>query len=144
MGLHGPLISADSPGGRGGYRQFYHYFFIKNYGKSIYRDLGTICIFLIRKNHEISTSQRVCRWSVALFSSIFVFFMGGGTPHISSPIYLCIYFGKATSQALCMPSYMPLPNLLPSFAKLCQMKFMGGTPPSTGDVIFTGGRCWPP
>ena len=42
-------------------------FLIKNNGKSIYRDLGTICIFLIRKNHEDSTSQHVCRWSVAQF-----------------------------------------------------------------------------
>ena len=104
-------------------------FLIKNHQKSIFWNLGNDCIFLVRKNHEISTSQRVCRWSVALFSSIFVFFMGGGTPHISSPIYLCIYFGKATSQALCMPSYMPLPNLLPSFAKLCQIKIYGGYPP---------------
>ena len=49
------------------------FFFIKNNEKSIFRDLGMICIFLIRKNHEISTSQRNCRWSVALFLSIFVF-----------------------------------------------------------------------
>ena len=43
----------------------FDYFFTKNHGKSIFRDLGTICIFLIRKNHEDFTSQRVCRWSVA-------------------------------------------------------------------------------
>ena len=43
----------------------FDYLFIKNHGKSIYRDLGSICIFLIRKDHEDSTSQRVCRWSVA-------------------------------------------------------------------------------
>ena len=56
---------------RGGYppqiRPIRTHFFIKNHEKSLYRDLGTICIFLIRKNHEISTSQRVCRWSGALF-----------------------------------------------------------------------------
>ena len=48
-------------------------FLIKNNGKSIYRVLGTICIFLIRKNHEISTSQRICRWFGALCLIIFVF-----------------------------------------------------------------------
>ena len=41
-------------------------FFIKNHEKSIYRDLGMICIFSAVKFHEDSTSQRVCRWSVAL------------------------------------------------------------------------------
>ena len=48
---------------------------MRNHGKSIYRDLGTICIFLIRKKHEISTSQHVCRWSVAQILSISVFFV---------------------------------------------------------------------
>ena len=121
-----------SPNGSdlGGYppqiRPIQTHFFIKNYQKSIFWILGNDCIFLVRKNHEISTSQRVCRWSVALFSSIFVFLMGGGTPHISSPIYLCIYFGKATSQALCMPCYMPLPKCVGGGSSHVTMG--GGTP----------------
>ena len=39
----------------------------KNHEKSIYRLLGLVCILLIRKKHEISTSQHVCRWFGALF-----------------------------------------------------------------------------
>ena len=53
--------------------------YIKNHGKSIYRDLAVSCIFLIRKFHEDSTSQRVCRWSVAYFhekSMVLAYFIG--------------------------------------------------------------------
>ena len=56
-----------------GYHLFKHNVFIKNHEKTLYRDLGTSCIFLVAQFHEDSTSQRVCTWSVALFEEICVF-----------------------------------------------------------------------
>ena len=46
---------------------FQHTWYSKNNEEKIFRDLGIICIFLIRKKYEFSTSQHVCRWSGALF-----------------------------------------------------------------------------
>ena len=50
---------------------FWPHFFIKIKKKQYFEIyLETICIFLIRKTYEDSTSQGVCRWSVALVSEI--------------------------------------------------------------------------
>ena len=92
-------------------------FFIKNHQKSIFWILGNDCIFLVRKNHEISTSQRVCRWSVALFSSIFVFFMGVSPPIVTWDDPPPTHFGKG-----CLPGLsLHLPSCLSRLPKLCQI-----------------------
>ena len=110
---------------------FFFVFCFMCFNKQLIFGIWKLFALSYSKKQEYPTSQRVCRWSVALFSSIFVFLWVGGPP-----IYVCIQFGKATAQALCMPSYMLLPNLLPSFAKLCQIEIYGGyPPPSTGGPI---------
>ena len=57
----------------GGLSPFLRHFFIKYHEESLYRVLGMIWIFLIRKKHEIFTSQRVCRLYGALCFRLFVF-----------------------------------------------------------------------